>query len=45
MKDGVVVESGSPHDIFRHPQHPYTRDLIASIPEFDPASFAATIAN
>jgi peptide/nickel transport system ATP-binding protein len=45
MKDGVVVESGSPHDIFRHPQHPYTRDLIASIPEFDPASFAGTIAN
>jgi peptide/nickel transport system ATP-binding protein len=42
MKDGVVVEEGRPDDIFRHPAHPYTRDLIASIPEFDPASFAGT---
>jgi peptide/nickel transport system ATP-binding protein len=42
MKDGVVVEEGRPDDIFRHPEHPYTRDLIASIPEFDPASFAGT---
>ncbi|HEV7811663.1 MAG TPA: ABC transporter ATP-binding protein [Leifsonia sp.] len=42
MKDGVVVEEGRPDDIFRHPTHPYTRDLIASIPEFDPASFAGT---
>jgi peptide/nickel transport system ATP-binding protein len=41
MKDGVVVEHGTPEDIFGRPQHPYTRDLIASIPEFDPASFTA----
>ncbi|WP_223693602.1 dipeptide ABC transporter ATP-binding protein [Leifsonia poae] len=41
MKDGVVVEQGTPDDIFVRPQHPYTRDLIAAIPEFDPASFAA----
>jgi peptide/nickel transport system ATP-binding protein len=40
MKDGVVVESGSPDDIFQRPQHPYTRDLIASIPEFDPSLHA-----
>jgi len=40
MKDGVVVEEGKPDDIFLRPQHPYTRDLIAAIPEFDPASFA-----
>ncbi|QIZ97859.1 ABC transporter ATP-binding protein [Leifsonia sp. PS1209] len=39
MKDGVVVEQGKPDDIFLRPQHPYTRDLIAAIPEFDPASF------
>ncbi|MFF1876978.1 dipeptide ABC transporter ATP-binding protein [Leifsonia sp. NPDC058230] len=42
MKDGVVVEEGRPDDIFRHPAHPYTRDLIASIPEFDPASFVGS---
>jgi peptide/nickel transport system ATP-binding protein len=39
MKDGVVVEEGAPDDIFQHPRHPYTRALIASIPEFDPTSF------
>ena len=40
MKDGAVVEQGTPHEIFGSPQHPYTQQLIASIPEFDPASFA-----
>jgi peptide/nickel transport system ATP-binding protein len=39
MKDGVVVEEGTPHDIIQRPQHPYTRELIASIPVFDPSSF------
>ena len=41
MKDGVVVEQGTPRHIFGSPEHPYTQELIASIPEFDPASFAA----
>jgi len=40
MKDGVVVETGEPAEIFGNPQHPYTRELIASIPEFDPAAIA-----
>jgi len=35
-----VVESGAPDEIFRRPRHPYTRQLIASIPEFDPAVIA-----
>ncbi|MEO8262742.1 MAG: ABC transporter ATP-binding protein [Pseudolysinimonas sp.] len=35
MKDGKVVESGTPDDIFERPRHPYTRALIASIPAFD----------
>ena len=38
MKDGVAVEEGTPDEIFRRPQHPYTRQLIAAIPEFDPSS-------
>ena len=41
MKDGRVVEEGTPDDIFSRPQHPYTRELIASIPVFDPTAFAA----
>lgn len=28
MKDGKVVESGSSDDIFNHPQHEYTKQLI-----------------
>jgi len=40
MKDGAVVESGAPDEIFRRPRHPYTRQLIASIPEFDPSVIA-----
>ncbi|CAN5381472.1 ABC transporter ATP-binding protein [soil metagenome] len=35
MKDGVVVERGTPDAIFNHPQHPYTRELVSSIPALD----------
>ncbi|MEJ3403268.1 ABC transporter ATP-binding protein [Rathayibacter sp. YIM 133350] len=38
MKDGRVVEVGTPDQIFNHPKHEYTRSLIASIPEFAPRS-------
>lgn len=31
MKDGSVVESGTVSDIFHHPQHPYTRALLAAV--------------
>ncbi|WP_203581364.1 dipeptide ABC transporter ATP-binding protein [Microbacterium hibisci] len=32
MKNGVVVESGSVDGIFHAPQHPYTQQLLASVP-------------
>ena len=32
MKDGTIVERGSPHEIFYAPGHEYTRKLIAAIP-------------
>jgi len=32
MKDGRVVESGTADQIFHHPQHPYTRSLLAAVP-------------
>jgi oligopeptide transport system ATP-binding protein len=32
MKDGNVVEHGSRDEIFRNPQHPYTRELLDAVP-------------
>ncbi len=32
MKDGAVVETGTAHDIFRAPEHPYTQALLAAVP-------------
>ncbi len=37
MKDGAVVESGSLRTVLHSPQHPYTRDLVASARELDDA--------
>ena len=31
---GLVVEEGTPEEIFEHPQHPYTEGLLTSMPEF-----------
>lgn len=28
MKDGKIVEQGTPDEIFEHPQHPYTQQLL-----------------
>ncbi len=36
MKQGEIVESGTPDAIFRSPGHPYTRELMAAVPR--PAS-------
>ncbi|WP_308799471.1 ABC transporter ATP-binding protein [Agromyces silvae] len=38
MKDGRVVEEGPPDEIFNRPRETYTRELIASIPAFEPRS-------
>lgn len=35
MYAGQVVESGAVRDIFYHPQHPYTRGLLGSMPRLD----------
>ena len=36
MYAGRIVESGKVRDIFRHPAHPYTRGLLASMPGGQP---------
>ena len=37
MLSGEIVEIGPRARIFGHPQHPYTRRLLAAVPEPDPA--------
>jgi peptide/nickel transport system ATP-binding protein len=32
MQHGHLVEHALTHDLFHHPQHPYTRKLLASVP-------------
>ncbi len=35
MYAGQLVESGSIDEVFRQPQHPYTRDLLECVPRLD----------
>ena len=38
MQRGVLVESGDAEQVLEHPQHPYTRALIAAVPPLEPAA-------
>jgi peptide/nickel transport system ATP-binding protein len=33
MKAGEIVESGDAETVYRHPQSPYTQQLIAAVPQ------------
>ncbi|MHA2243837.1 MAG: ABC transporter ATP-binding protein [Candidatus Hodarchaeales archaeon] len=33
MKDGEIIEKGLNESVFGNPQHPYTRDLLNSVPD------------
>ncbi len=37
MREGRIIESGTPDEIVNHPKNPYTRLLIESIPSPQPA--------
>ena len=37
MQDGRVVETGPTAEVFEHPRHSYTQQLLAAVPVADPA--------
>src|SRR3546814_14850074 len=41
MTGGEIVEQGNEEQIFEHPQHPYTRRLLAAEPKGRPSGGAA----
>jgi peptide/nickel transport system ATP-binding protein len=44
MKDGFTVEYDTADNIFNRPQHPYTKELLASVPKLGSAPSRAPIA-
>jgi peptide/nickel transport system ATP-binding protein len=44
MKDGFTVEHDTADNIFNRPQHPYTKELLASVPKLGSAPSRAPIA-
>ena len=41
MSQGEIVERGTSEEIYRHPRHPYTQQLLAAIPRGDAMATAA----
>jgi peptide/nickel transport system ATP-binding protein len=43
MRQGQIVETGDVRQVYSHPNHPYTRLLMDSLPSLDPGSRAALL--
>jgi peptide/nickel transport system ATP-binding protein len=43
MKDGRIVEQAHVDELFRNPQHSYTKGLLAAIPHIDPLGKQASL--
>ncbi|WP_416425320.1 ABC transporter ATP-binding protein [Pseudomonas sp. App30] len=41
MQQGCIVEQGDCEQLFNHPQHPYTRELLGAEPRGEPAATVA----
>jgi oligopeptide/dipeptide ABC transporter ATP-binding protein len=41
MYAGKIVETGTVHDVFHHPRHPYTQALLGSVPRLGGGASAA----
>ncbi|MHC2991529.1 ABC transporter ATP-binding protein [Pontibacter sp. HJ8] len=41
MNQGKIIESGTPDQVYQHPQHEYTRRLIQAIPKGEPEDIIA----
>ena len=37
LADGSIVETRATEELFHNPQDPYTRRLLAALPQFEPA--------
>jgi peptide/nickel transport system ATP-binding protein len=42
MKDGEIVESAPIQQLFDHPEHPYTRELLAAVPQLGTGNVTVT---
>jgi ABC-type glutathione transport system ATPase component len=42
MQQGRIVELANPSELYTHPQHPHTRELLASMPSWESRSTGST---
>jgi peptide/nickel transport system ATP-binding protein len=43
MKDGEIVESAPIQQLFDHPEHPYTKELLAAVPQLGTSNVTVSV--